>query len=296
MHVTFRQMEAFIAVVDHGTFDGAAKHLDLAQSAISRQIQDLEAWFGFDLFDRKGRVARLNGPGREVVEQIRLALLQRDIFDSTLLSNQVLARKLRIGITELTALTWLPDLVKAIALEYPRVTIEPVVDLGSNLKDQLIKGRLDIAVVPDAYLHEGLIRLLLHSAPNSWYCSPGLSPPDGKLTVHDITSYTILAQGKLSGSGVIVNKWLNEHKVSSRNEIPCNSLVAVIGLAISGLGVAYIPDVVAAPYVTSQKLIKLHVTPSTPHIQYVAMARTDSFGPVLRRTTEIISSICNRTQ
>lgn len=294
MQVTFKQLEAFMAVVEQGTFDGAARHLNLAQSAISRQIGELEEWFGFELFDRTGRSAKLNAPGREVVEQVRLSLLQRDVFDACLLSNEVLTRKLRIGVTELTALTWLPNLVKAIAKEYPRVAIEPVVDLGSNLKDQLAAGRLDIAVLPDAYLHEGFIRINLHSVPNSWYCSPDIAPPNCMLDAQQISSYTLLAQGKLSGAGIMVAEWLKTQNVGSGPQIPCNSLVAVIGLAISGLGIAYIPEIVAAPYVKSWKLVQLTVTPETPDIPYVAIARSDSYGPVIRRVTEIISDICRQ--
>lgn len=294
MQITFKQLEAFMAVVEQGTFDGAARHLNLAQSAISRQIGELEEWFGFELFDRKGRSAKLNAPGREVVEQVRFSLLQRDVFDACLLSNQVLTRKLRIGVTELAALTWLPDLVKAMATEYPRVAIEPVVDLGSNLKDQLAAGRLDIAVLPDAYLHEGLIRISLYSVPNSWYCSPDVAPTDRLLNAQDISSYTLLAQGKLSGAGIMVAEWLKAQSVSAGPQIPCNSLVAVIGLAISSLGIAYIPNIVAAPYVRSGKLVKVTVMPQTPNIPYVAIARSDSFGPVVRRATEIISDICTQ--
>lgn len=292
MQITFKQLEAFMAVVEQGTFDGAARHLNLAQSAISRQIAELEEWFGFELFDRKGRSAKLNAPGREVVEQVRFSLLQRDVFDACLLSNEVLARKLRIGVTELTALTWLPDLVKAIAKEYPRVSIEPVVDLGSNLRDQLAAGRLDIAVLPDAYLHEGLIRTYLHSVPNSWYCSPDIAPADRLLNAQDISSKTLLAQGKLSGAGIMVAEWLKAQNIATGPQIPCNSLVAVIGLAISSLGIAYIPEIVATPYVKSGKLVRLTVTPETPDIPYVAIARSDSFGPVVRRVTEIISGLC----
>lgn len=294
MNMTFKQLEAFIGVVDQGTFDAAARHLNLAQSAISRQISELEEWFGFELFDRKGRAAKLNALGREVAEQIRSALLKRDVFDACLLSNEVLTRKLRIGITELTALTWLPNLVKAVAQEYPRVAIEPVVDLGSNLKDQLAAGRLDIAVLPDAYLHEGLIHIKLHSVHNSWYCSPDIAPVDRVLDAREIPSFTLLAQGKLSGAGIMVAEWLKALNIGSGPQIPCNNLVAVIGLAISGLGIAYIPDIVAAPYVRSGQLVTLMVTPKTPDIPYVALARADSFGPLIRRITEIISEICRQ--
>lgn len=292
MQVTFKQLEAFMAVVEHGTFEGAARHIGLAQSAISRQIQELEQWFGFELFDRTGRTAKPNSASREVLEQIRHVLLHKDVFDSCLMSNEVVRRKLRIGITELTALTWLPSLVKAITLEFPRVSIEPVVDLGLHLKEQLVAGRLDIVVLPDAFLHDGLIKVQLYTVENGWYCAPQLAPHDDQLGIQILSTQTLLAQGKQSGSGVLMSDWLKSQHVKPGNQIPCNSLVALIGLAISGLGITYLPHIVANSYVQSGQLVTLAIHPTPPNISYVAMARADSFDPVSKRITDIISNTC----
>ncbi len=63
-----RELRTFIAVARHGTFAGAGTRIGLTQSAVSAQMQRLEAHLGFPLFDRTGRSATLNKAGRKTLE------------------------------------------------------------------------------------------------------------------------------------------------------------------------------------------------------------------------------------
>ncbi|MGY2374300.1 LysR family transcriptional regulator [Pseudomonas sp. SDO524_S393] len=290
---TFKQLEALVAVVDHGTFDGAANRLGQVQSAISRQIQELEHWLGFALFDRTGRGARVSPLAAPVVAQARAVLLQRDIVNSCLISPEVLSRKLRIGLTELSALTWLPRLIQSIASHYPKVRIEPEVDLSVRLHGLLMAGQVDVIVVPDAFSTNGLIRVALDEVHNSWFCAPGLLDHRQPLALADLSRHTLLTQGKLSGAGVLVDHWLATHQASPNAYIPCSSLAALIGLTVSGLGVTYLPDATAAPYLASGQLVKLRVEPQLPSTPYVALARADSYSPFHRHVVELMVEQCD---
>ena len=50
-----KRVRTFVTVADLGTVSKAALHLHISQSALSRQISDLEDDCGFKLFDRVGR-------------------------------------------------------------------------------------------------------------------------------------------------------------------------------------------------------------------------------------------------
>lgn len=290
---TFKQLEALVAVVDHGTFESAAARLGVVQSAVSRQIQELENWLGFELFDRNARAARLTPMAGDVVDQARLVLLQRETVNSCLISNEVLSRKLRIGITELTALTWLPHLVKAISREYPKVRIEPEVDLSVRLHEMLMSGQLDMIVVPDAFNSNGLIKVALDDVKNGWFCAPELVDSTRAFSLEDISQHTLLAQGNLSGSGLLIGQWLATHHAHPRAHIPSSSLVALVGLTVSGLGVTYLPYTVADAYLASGQLVELNVTPKLPVTPYVAQVRADACSPFHRRILELMVSHCN---
>lgn len=66
-HVTFRQMQVFVAVAREGTVVAAARRLSLSQSATSQALSDLERQLGIDLFERLGRRLRLNDLGRHLL-------------------------------------------------------------------------------------------------------------------------------------------------------------------------------------------------------------------------------------
>lgn len=69
-----RQLEYFLAVVDHGGFHRAARQLLVSQPALSQAIRGLERELGVAVFDRIGRRAVLNAAGRRLVEPAREAV------------------------------------------------------------------------------------------------------------------------------------------------------------------------------------------------------------------------------
>ena len=65
MNVTFKQVQAFVAVASTNSFSRAAEQLGVAQSRISNLIRDLEKELGVRLFDRTTRRMELTAAGRE---------------------------------------------------------------------------------------------------------------------------------------------------------------------------------------------------------------------------------------
>ncbi|MEV4170509.1 LysR family transcriptional regulator [Nonomuraea sp. NPDC049709] len=66
-----RQLEYFLAVVDHGGFDKGAKALSMAQPSLSQAIRTLEKDLGSQLFHRIGRRVVLTEAGRALIEPAR---------------------------------------------------------------------------------------------------------------------------------------------------------------------------------------------------------------------------------
>jgi DNA-binding transcriptional LysR family regulator len=69
-HVTFRQLEVFVAIAEEGTFTAAAHRLAISQAAISRQVRALEEKLGCDLFVRvQGRSCGLTERGQRLLQE-----------------------------------------------------------------------------------------------------------------------------------------------------------------------------------------------------------------------------------
>jgi DNA-binding transcriptional LysR family regulator len=74
--LTFRQIEAFRAVMVHGTVTQAAKHLNTSQPSVSRSIQELETATGLQLFKRAKRRIEPTGAASELYKEVARAFTE----------------------------------------------------------------------------------------------------------------------------------------------------------------------------------------------------------------------------
>jgi DNA-binding transcriptional LysR family regulator len=73
-NVTINQLRAFVAVCDQGSFSGAARALNRAQSAVSHAVKALESAFDVRLFERDTRKAQLSAAGRSLLPDARAVI------------------------------------------------------------------------------------------------------------------------------------------------------------------------------------------------------------------------------
>jgi len=273
--LTFKQMEALYWIVQLGSFEAAASRLNTTQSAVSKRIQELERAFDLTVFDRAHRSARLTQKGSEFFAYAKELLERRDQIVEQISSKEVLVREVRIGVTELTALTWLPQLIAAIQAEYPKVTVEPEVDLNATLRDRLAADTIDLIVVPQIHENEVFATTKVGEVDNAWMCAPALALNNATISLADIARFPLILQGGLSGTGFIYARFLQEHGVSMQRVLASNSLIAQIGLTLSGLGVSYLPMSCLSHMVTCGALGIIQTRPALPPVSYVALHGAD---------------------
>lgn len=95
-----RQLEYFLAIVDHDGFGRAALHLHVAQPSLSQAIANLEREIGVPLFHRIGRGVVLSTAGSELIGPARQVL--RDLRTARATMDSV--KGLRRGIVELVTM------------------------------------------------------------------------------------------------------------------------------------------------------------------------------------------------
>ena len=64
---------------------------------------------------------------------------------------EVEERRVRIGVTEVTAMTWLPRFVGMIHKCFPKISLEPDVDSGVMLRDKLLADEIDLMIAADSF-------------------------------------------------------------------------------------------------------------------------------------------------
>ncbi|MCM2502826.1 LysR family transcriptional regulator [Aureimonas altamirensis] len=291
--MTFKQLEAIYWIADLGSFAAAAAKLNTTQSAISKRVQELEQHFSVEIFDRSKRTARLTDKGVEILHYAKSLLEERDHFVERVSSSQVLIRHFRVGVTELTAMTWLPSLVGRIRGEFPRVAIEPEVELSAVLFDRLMNDTIDLIIIPDVFNDSRCVTVPLKAVENAWMAAPEMIQGDTPLTLSDLSRFTMLVQGNRSGTGLIYGRWLSGHDIAPAKTIHCESLVAQIGFTVSGLGVSYLPVPVTRRLVEEGRLARVPMTNRLPHVRYAVLYRHDRSTDFKKRIAELAEACCS---
>lgn len=142
------QLRAFVAIADAGGFARAAGQLNLTQSAVSRQIAELEEQLGVSLFDRDGRNVKLTPAGEDLLRR------SRDLLrDAAALGQR--ARELRGGQVGTLRISASPQVIENILAPFvvrflrsrPGVDVQ-MLESGGARHGQLERGEIDLAIMP----------------------------------------------------------------------------------------------------------------------------------------------------
>jgi DNA-binding transcriptional LysR family regulator len=144
--VDLRQLQALLAIADHGSFSGAAAALHTVQSNVSGHIKRLERELGVELVDR--RTGQLTDEGRVVEGRARQAQAELDAISSDLAElRQEVTGNVRLGMISTTARWLVPVLLDHLASAHPKVRLVTTEATSSALGVLLASGGLDCAVV-----------------------------------------------------------------------------------------------------------------------------------------------------
>ncbi|MDQ0458319.1 LysR family transcriptional regulator [Rhizobium paknamense] len=291
--ITLKQMEAIYWIVQLGTFERAAARLNTTQSAISKRVQELEAMTGLAVFDRNQRGAKLTEKGEHLLALGQEMLALHDRVLDLKSSEETPAHRLRLGVTELSAMTWFPRLISKIRDTFPRVTLEPYVGTSRTLENMLRDSELDLIVVPDVFVGEDITYVRLADVSNVWMARPGLVETREALTLEELAGHPAVLQGSQSGTGLFYNRWMRSQGLVFDQALYSDNLMAILGLTVAGVGISYLPRQCFRPLVDEGKLVVIPTRPVLPPIPYSAGYRNDRPTAFITAITDLMCDTCD---
>jgi DNA-binding transcriptional LysR family regulator len=136
-------LQTFVRVVETGSFSAVAREINASQSAVTRQVAQLEEHFGVRLFHRTTRKLSLTDEGQGLVSRARHLLEEAEDLEDTFGRNGGAPTGLvRIGVPVGAAILLVPDLT-ALMRQYPGLSLDLVVSEEMN---DLVEERLDLAL------------------------------------------------------------------------------------------------------------------------------------------------------
>jgi DNA-binding transcriptional LysR family regulator len=147
--VEIRQLRAFVAIAESGTFTAGALRVHVTQAAISMQIRQLETEIGAKVFVRAPRHVILTEAGEQLLRRARHILREHDAALDEIAELAGAERgRLRIGSASAMVLTeQLPAILKELRKQHPAAEIAVTSGTSEVLVDQILAGEVDVAFV-----------------------------------------------------------------------------------------------------------------------------------------------------
>ncbi len=144
-----RQLRAFIAIAELGTFTAGAQRVHLTQAAISMQIRQLETDLGAKLFIRAPRHVILTEAGEQLLQRARQILRDHDAAVDEIAELAGAERgRLRVGSASAMVTTdVLPKLLREVRKQHTRSEITVASGTSETLVQQILAGEIDLAFV-----------------------------------------------------------------------------------------------------------------------------------------------------
>ncbi len=231
----------FAAVAEAGSVRGASLALNVAASAVSRQIILLERQFNIALFERRGRSLKLSAAGEVLLAGLKAAMQGHETTLDHLDALRGLKRgRVRIATVESISVSALPDLLARFAADHPGVEITVTV-AGSDAVTDLVRGHdADIGFTFNPATLEGLDARLTRNMPLGAIMQRDHPlARERKLLFAHCLDYPVAWPAKGLSLRAILDKMLGAAKKPPPNAVECNSLRLMAALARRGRCIAF---------------------------------------------------------
>jgi DNA-binding transcriptional LysR family regulator len=237
-------LSTFMAVLESGSMSEAARRLDLTPAAVAQQMRVLEREFAVPLLRRAGRTVSPTEAGYRLADRAQV-LLAELTTTRTVVADHEGALELTVGATNTMLNGPLPIVLDALVQAHPAAHIVVRSGLTSELYDQVLRGRLDVAVclhpafVLPKTLHWVPLReeRLVVLAPRTW----AHRDPHALLREEPLIRYD-----RRLGGGQAAERYLRRAGIVPRERFEISSLAAIATLVARGAGVSIAPDAATA--------------------------------------------------
>ena len=247
-------LQAFVKVVQSGSFTRAADVLDTQKAHLSRVVSQLEKELGVRLLERTTRALSLTEIGREFFE--RAVGILASVEDAQRVVQKALGEpsgtlKLTCGVE--FGMVAVSGWIDRYLASYPQVRVDA--DFTGRIVDIVHEG-FDLAIRMGPLADSNLVARKLGELSYGLFASPEyLASRDAPKQPGDLAAHEVLA---FSGGSHHTTWTLTQDGVSTQVELQprlkANNVFAVRDAAVSGMGVAQLPLIVAAPAVRVGKL------------------------------------------
>lgn len=239
-----RQLKAFVAIAESGTFTAGAERVHVTQAAISMQIRQLETETGTRLFIRAPRKVLLTEAGEKLLERARVILREHDAALEEMAALTGAHRgRLRIGTASAgVSSEQLPHVLSELRKKHPGAETSVTSGTSAQLIEHVLAGELDAAFVSLPVEARGVQTEML----NEDYLV-AIGSPRHKLAKQKVLSAYALAGEKLilgergGNTRRLIDEFFEKAGVTINVAMELSRLAAIKRMVEEEMGVGIVP-------------------------------------------------------
>lgn len=249
-------MAMFVRIVEAGSITKAAEQLNIAKSAVSRRLKELEMRLGSQLISRTTRQSNLTQAGEQYYQKVHHILSEVDA-----LNEETSGTPTRIeGTLKMTAplsfgLMHLNDVIDEYANQHPELKFE--LDFSDRHTDLIEEGfelAIRIRELQDSSYQAKRLALIRYALCASPEYLESMGTPK---TFDDLSEHEFLQYGMSKSSTIeLIDEQGKKHQVAVNGKIKANNGDFLREMAVKGHGIAFLPT-----FITYQALISGELVP-----------------------------------
>lgn len=276
-----RHLKLIREVADKKSLTKAKDALFLSQSALSHQLKEIEGQLGTPVFHRVNKQLILTGAGKMVLESADriLADLERtELSIKKYVSGQT--GTLRIATQCYTCYHWLPSLLKDFKKEFPNVEIEILHSNDSEVEDQVLNGKIDLAIIYESLDKPNINYQELFRDEMFALVTPDSPLADKKfLVAEDFEDQNVIIHSYPLESVTLFSQVLTPAGVKPKQVMQVQVTEAILEMVKAGLAINVMASWIVEPYLKSNEIKLIPVTKRGIHRTWYAITMKQENPP-----------------
>jgi len=204
----------------------------------------------------------------------------------------MIEEKLRLGVTELVACTWLRPFLRALRAEYPNLRVELQVDLSRHIEERLSEAQLDLALQNAPFRSQAAGEKELSSESYVWVANEDVTArlPQGA-SVERFFRTAVITHARHTVAGRALHEVAAERGYDAGKIVHSSALTACVPMVSEGLGVALLPKALVQQELDTGRLQELRHDWIAPPLAFFARFNADRAPRYVDKASDIAVSL-----
>lgn len=267
MNINFELYRIFYVAATAGNITKASQLLNISQPAVTKQIKNLEAQLGGDLFIRTKRGVILTENGKEIYNYIKQGMNcfnRAEMQFSNL--KQLETGVIKVGVSTTLARLFLMDYLDKFHKEYPNIAIQVFTDPSRIMRNMLKDGTIDLLVAKEEICEDDDLEIQrIGKLHQGFVASNYFSELKNKtIKLQDLENYPILLPKSPSTTRESFDNFCKQNNIEITTKLEIASASLLEDFARIGLGVGLVTTEFATKDIEEGKLFEVKTEPQLP--------------------------------